>query len=108
MEWIVIVTLCSIVLIVLYMVQMRRAECFRNDPQVLLVDRKTHVGLGDMGAGDCAHADQARLMELGGQYIQRTNNFRREHPDNCSAPLTEFVNSIYPPVDLGVPCAGLC
>ncbi len=59
----------------------------------------------------CATEDRARQMELGGQYVQRTNNYRRNYPDNCSAPLTEFVGAIYAPKDgvgLSVPCAGQC
>lgn len=66
--------------------------------------------LSGMGAADCAAADKARQLELGGQYVQRTNNYRRDHPDTCSAPLTEFVGSVYQPLAIGdiVPCNGLC
>jgi hypothetical protein len=67
-------------------------------------------GLSGMGAMDCAAADTSRQGELGGQYVQRTNNYRRDYPDTCSAPLTEFVGSVYKPMELGrvVPCDGLC
>ena len=49
-------------------------------------------------------------MELNGQYVQRTNNYRREYPDNCSAPLNEFVGAVYKPVAVGakVPCGDRC
>jgi hypothetical protein len=59
----------------------------------------------------CAEEDRARQTELGGQFVQRTNNYRRDYPDNCSAPLTEFVGAIYAPKDgvgLRVPCDGQC
>jgi hypothetical protein len=59
----------------------------------------------------CANEDRSRQTELGGQYVQRTNNYRREYPDNCSAPRSEFVGAIYAPKDgvgLSVPCAGQC
>ena len=72
---------------------------------------KLHTGLSKLDAGSCAAQDRARQMELGGQYVQRTNNYRREYPDNCSAPLTDFVDSIYAPnngVGLSVPCDGAC
>jgi len=83
---------------------------FPNGQQVLL-DRNLDVGLGTLDAASCAAIDQSREMELGGQYVQRTNNYRRQYPDNCSAPLTEFVGSVYKEkrdVGLGVPCKGRC
>ena len=83
---------------------------FPNGQQVLL-DRTLDVGLGNLGAAGCAAIDQSRQLELDGQYVQRTNNYRRQYPDNCSAPLTEFVGSVYKEkhdVGLGVPCKGRC
>ena len=83
---------------------------FPNGQQALL-DRNLDVGLGNLGAAGCAAIDQSRELELDGQYVQRTNNYRRQYPDNCSAPLTEFVGSIYKEkrdVGLGVPCKGKC
>lgn len=79
--------------------------------QQALLDRTLDVGLGNLGAAGCAAIDQSRELELDGQYVQRTNNYRRQYPDNCSAPLTEFVGSIYKEkrdVGLGVPCKGRC
>ena len=78
---------------------------------LLLQDMLTsQPGLSGMGAMDCATTDKSRLLELGGQYVQRTNNYRRDYPDTCSAPLTEFVGSVYKSMELGrvVPCDGLC
>ena len=83
---------------------------FPNGQQALL-DRTLDVGLGTLGAAGCAAIDQSRELELDGQYVQRTNNYRRQYPDNCSAPLTEFVGSVYKEkrdVGLGVPCKGSC
>jgi hypothetical protein len=83
---------------------------FPNGQQVLL-DRNLDVGLGTLDAASCAAIDQSRELELDGQYVQRTNNYRRQYPDNCSAPLTEFVGSVYKEkrdVGLGVPCKGRC
>jgi len=71
-----------------------------------------HIGLSGLSAGDCAATDSTRQTELGGQYVQRTNNYRREYPDNCSAPLSDFVGGVYQPKKGGVgrvvPCNGLC
>ena len=79
---------------------------------VLLEDTLAfNPGLTGYTAADVASIDQARQMELGGQYVQRTNNYRREYPDNSSAPLSEFVGAVYAPKDgVGrvVPCSGQC
>lgn len=67
------------------------------------------AGLTAYGAADVAAIDTARQMEPGGQYVQRTNNYRRVYTDNGSAPLSELVGSVYSPKDgVGalVPCAG--
>jgi hypothetical protein len=79
---------------------------------VLLEDRLAYTpGLTAYTAADVAAIDDARQMELGGQYVQRTNNYSRMYPDNSSAPLSEFVGSVYTPKDgVGrvVPCGGMC
>ena len=73
---------------------------------------ETKTGVTTLGAGDCAAADSARQMELGGQYVQRTNNYQREYPDHCSSLLSDFVGGFYKPTYGGVgktvPCDGLC
>jgi hypothetical protein len=87
---------------------------FTDGEQVLMKDSikvQTKSGLGSHTAASCATQDRSRQMEVGGQYIQRTNNYRHEYPDSCSSPFTEFVDSIYEPKDgvgLVVPCAGQC
>ena len=80
---------------------------------LLLADvLETKTGVTALGAGDCAGADAARQMELGGQYVQRTNNYVRDYPDHCSSLQSEFVGGFYKPksggVGLTVPCAGSC
>jgi hypothetical protein len=69
------------------------------------------TGLSGLTAGGCYAQDRAVELQLGGQYAQRTNNYQREYPDNCSAPNSDFVDSMYKPRDgvgLTVPCAGQC
>jgi len=70
------------------------------------------TGVTRLDAPGCAAADAARQTELGGQYVQRTNNYRRDYPDDCSSLLSDFVGGFYEPkvggVGLGVPCAGSC
>jgi hypothetical protein len=87
------------------------AEAFPEGPQVLLKDfMKVKTGLTSAGAKSCMDEDRARQGEVGGQYVQRTNNYRRDYPDNCSALRSEFVGSVYEPVAIGasVPCDGTC
>jgi len=87
---------------------------FPSGEQVLMKDSikvQAKLGLGQHTAASCAAQDRSRQMEVGGQYVQRTNNYRREYPDSCSSPFTEFVGSVYAPEDgvgLVVPCAGQC
>jgi hypothetical protein len=69
------------------------------------------VGLTPYTAQRVAEIDQTRQFEVGGQYVQRTNNYRRVYPDNWTAPASEFVGSVYRPKDgVGevVPCKGAC
>ena len=69
-------------------------------------------GLTTTSAVSCAAEDQARELELDGQYAQRTNNYRRDYPDRCSSLLSEFVGAVYKPkkggVGMVVPCKGEC
>jgi hypothetical protein len=65
-------------------------------PYTLLADvlpeKKTQ---GTLTAESCYKTDFLAATERTGNYLQRTNNFRHETPDNCSAPRTELVDSIY-------------
>ncbi len=46
-------------------------------------------------AKSCYESDFMSHTQMSGDYTQRTNNFKHANPDNCSAPLTEFVNKFY-------------
>jgi hypothetical protein len=141
MEWIIVVTLILIGLTWLYGKEMAKSSAYREkfmdyvdvapkggrlspdgvapemagfeQPLPLADMLQPSKGLGTFTAGSC-HAlevSRDRQMELGGQYIQRTNNYQRDYPDNCSAPLTEFVGSVYAPkngLGIVVPCDGQC
>ena len=80
---------------------------------LLLADVLTvSTGLVEQAPEECAAGDQARQLEEGGQYTQRTNNYRRSYPDSCSSTQLEFVGGFYAPkhgaVGTTVPCAGSC
>ena len=50
---------------------------------------------GTLTAKTCFQKDFLAQTEKTGNFIQRTNNYRHAAPDNCTAPLTEFVDSFY-------------
>ena len=138
MQWLAIVAIIVIALTALYTLELAKltgpAPGYEGYADYIEPDRLGAVGNADLAsltqgpplsdflqvksgltpyaAGSCFNGDQATSLEPGGQYVQRTNNYRRDYPDNCSAPLSEFVGSVYAPksgaVGTTVPCAGQC
>ena len=51
--------------------------------------------IGCLRAGCCNETDFEARTNLTGNYLQRTNNYKREYPDNCTGPLHEFTMSFY-------------
>ena len=51
--------------------------------------------IGCLRAGCCDETDFESRTNLTGNYLQRTNNYKREYPDNCTGPLHEFTMSFY-------------
>jgi len=47
----------------------------------------------------CYRSDKGEALKKTRNYLQRTNNYVREHPDDCSAPNHEFVGTFYKPFD---------
>ena len=45
----------------------------------------------------CAETDFEWRTNQTGNYLQRTNNYKREFPDNCSGPLHELTLAFYKP-----------
>lgn len=43
----------------------------------------------------CYGIDFQNRIQLTGNYVQRTNNYKRLNPDSCSAPFRELVNNFY-------------
>ena len=48
----------------------------------------------------CFESDFQEQSNKVGNYIQRTNNYKRAGPDSCSAPVHELVGSFYEPATL--------
>jgi len=49
----------------------------------------------------CLATDQGEKLKPSRSYYQRTNNYKRTHPDDCSAPFHEMLGTFYAPT-LGV------
>ncbi len=50
-----------------------------------------------MTSEKCLRVDAGEVLKPVGSYLQRTNNYKRSHPDDCSAPNHEFVGTFYKP-----------
>jgi hypothetical protein len=50
-----------------------------------------------LNAACCSETDFEARTNLTGNYLQRTNNYKREFPDNCSGPLHELTLAFYKP-----------
>jgi len=48
-------------------------------------------------AAQCYEKDWSVGLELSGSYAQRTNNYRQNYPDSCSAPNHDLVLDFYKP-----------
>ncbi len=56
--------------------------------------------VGCLTAGCCDATDFEARTNLTGNYLQRTNNYKREYPDNCTGPLHDFTMAFYKTVPL--------
>jgi hypothetical protein len=54
---------------------------------------------GNKTSENCYRSDIGESLKKTRNFLQRTNNYSRTHPDSCSAPLHEFVGTFYTPTD---------
>jgi hypothetical protein len=69
-----------------------------NEPYALLagvLPVKEHQVRGPLNSQTCYDHDFQTRLELTGNYIQRTNNYRHEDPESCTSPFQEFVTAFY-------------
>ena len=52
---------------------------------------------GKMTSEKCFRSDVGEPLKKTRNYLQRTNNYPRSHPDSCSAPNHEFIGTFYRP-----------
>lgn len=54
---------------------------------------------GKMTSEVCYRSDIGESLKKTRNYLQRTNNYRHMHPDDCSAPNHELIGTFYTPFD---------
>jgi hypothetical protein len=61
--------------------------------------QQARANWGEMTSEKCYRSDIGESLKKTRNYLQRTNNYQRSHPDDCSAPNHEFVGTFYTPFD---------
>jgi len=54
---------------------------------------------GALTSEKCYRADIGESLKKTRNYLQRTNNYKRSHPDSCSAPSHELIGNFYKPTE---------
>jgi hypothetical protein len=70
--------------------------------KLLASDRLKPMGADDAAWGKftsekCYRSDMGEVLKPTRNFLQRTNNYPRSHPDSCSAPNHEFIGTFYQP-----------
>ncbi len=52
---------------------------------------------GKITSERCYKTDMGEVLKPTRNFLQRTNNYPRSHPDSCSAPNHEFIGTFYRP-----------
>lgn len=68
---------------------------YRLLADVLPLDSADRAVRTDINSATCMANDDSIVLQLGGDYSQRTNNYHRIFPDSCSAPRHEFLLDFY-------------
>ena len=66
-------------------------------PAMTAEEARSHWG--ELSSERCYRADIGESLKKTRNFLQRTNNYQRSHPDDCSAPNHEFIGTFYKPVD---------
>ena len=54
---------------------------------------------GSMTSEQCFKTDLGESLKPTRNFLQRTNNYQRQHPDSCSAYYHEMIGTFYKPFD---------
>lgn len=62
-----------------------------------MTKQESNDAWGKMTSEKCLRYDVSEPLNKTRNYLQRTNNYARTHPDSCTAPNHEFVGTFYRP-----------
>jgi hypothetical protein len=62
-------------------------------------ESEARANWGAMTSERCYRSDIGESLKQTRNYAQRTNNYARTHPDDCSAPNHEFIGTFYTPFE---------
>ncbi len=68
-----------------------------SDRLVPFSEEEAVANWSQMTSEKCFKVDMGEQLKPVGNFLQRTNNYQRSHPDSCSAPNHEFVGTFYKP-----------
>lgn len=74
-------------------------ELLLSDRVSVLSTEQARTQWGALTSQRCLAVDAGEPLKPVGSFAQRTNNYRRRHPDDCSAPRHELIGTFYAPVD---------
>jgi hypothetical protein len=58
---------------------------------------EANAAWGKLTSERCYRKDMGEVLKPTRNFLQRTNNYPRSHPDSCSAPNHEFIGTFYQP-----------
>ena len=61
--------------------------------------KEAEANWGALTSEKCFRADIGEALKPTRNFLQRTNNYQRAHPDSCSAPNHEFIGTFYTPFE---------
>ncbi len=68
-----------------------------SDRLIPMSAEESDAAWGRMTSERCYRSDMGEVLKPTRNFLQRTNNYPRSHPDSCSAPNHEFVGTFYRP-----------
>ncbi len=68
-----------------------------SDRLIPMGSDEAEMAWGKLTSEKCYRSDMAVPLQKTGNFLQRTNNYPRTHPDSCSAPNHEMIGTFYRP-----------
>ncbi len=68
-----------------------------SDRLIPMTADEADAAWGKFTSERCYRTDMGEVLKPTRNFLQRTNNYPRSHPDSCSAPNHEFVGTFYRP-----------